>query len=53
LTSKDIKEIKLPELSTLYPPIAESSRLLIGCQRSEYSASVIARAVERFVTRTW
>lgn len=46
MTSKDIKEIKLPELSTLYPPIAESSRLLIGCQRSEYSASVIARAVE-------
>jgi hypothetical protein len=46
LTSKDIKEIKLPEISTLYPPITESSRLLIGCQRSEFSASAIAHAVE-------
>ncbi len=46
MTSKDIKEIKLPDLATLYPPVAESSRLLIGCQRSDFSASAIARAVE-------
>lgn len=30
----------------LFPPVAESSRLLVGCNIEDYSASRIARAVE-------
>lgn len=37
---------KFPEDSYLFPPVAESSRLLVGCRIEDYSASRIARAVE-------
>ncbi|MDE6853895.1 MAG: hypothetical protein K2J38_02450 [Muribaculaceae bacterium] len=37
---------KFPQNEYFYPPVAESSRLLIGCSREDYSASRIARAVE-------
>ena len=37
---------KFPQNDYFYPPVAESSRLLIGCSREDYSASRIARAVE-------
>lgn len=40
------KEIKFPENDYLFPSVAESSRLLVGCRRQDYSASRIARAVE-------
>ena len=39
-------KIKFPENEYLYPPVADSSRLLVGCRREDYSASRIARAVE-------
>lgn len=39
-------KIKFPENEYLYPPVADSSRLLVGCMREDYSASRIARAVE-------
>lgn len=29
-----------------YPPVEDTSRLLVGCSRADYSASRIARAVE-------
>ncbi|MCM1067685.1 MAG: hypothetical protein NC418_08965 [Muribaculaceae bacterium] len=35
-----------PEDTYLFPPVAESARLLVGCSREDYSASRIARAVE-------
>ena len=35
-----------PENEYLFPPVAESSRLLVGCRREDYSASRIAHAVE-------
>lgn len=35
-----------PDISRLYPPRLESSRLLAMCLPSDYSASRIARAVE-------
>lgn len=35
-----------PENEYLFPPVAESSRLLVGCNREDYSASRIAHAVE-------
>lgn len=35
-----------PENDYLFPPVAESSRLLVGCRREDYSASRIAHAVE-------
>lgn len=37
---------KFPENDYLFPPVHESSRLLVGCRREDYSASRIARAVE-------
>lgn len=37
---------KFPEDDYLFPPMAESSRLLVGCNKEDYSASRIARAVE-------
>ena len=40
------KPIIFPENEQLFPPVAESSRLLVGCRREDYSASRIARAVE-------
>lgn len=40
------KQIIFPENEQLFPPVAESSRLLVGCSREDYSASRIARAVE-------
>lgn len=39
-------KIKFPENEYLFPPVADSSRLLVGCRREDYSASRIARAVE-------
>lgn len=41
-----VKPTKFPENDYLYPPVAESSRLLLGCRREDYSASRIAHAVE-------
>lgn len=35
-----------PENDYLFPAVAESSRLLVGCRREDYSASRIAHAVE-------
>lgn len=35
-----------PELTRLFPPVEESSTLLLSCRRGDYSASRIARAVE-------
>lgn len=35
-----------PELARLFPPVEESSTLLLSCRRGDYSASRIARAVE-------
>lgn len=40
------KQIIFTENEQLFPPVAESSRLLVGCSREDYSASRIARAVE-------
>ncbi len=37
---------KFPENDYLFPPIPESSRLIVGCRREDYSASRIAHAVE-------
>ncbi|MDE5662273.1 MAG: hypothetical protein K2F91_03035 [Muribaculaceae bacterium] len=37
---------KFPEDEYFFPPVSESSRLLVGCRREDYSASRIARAVE-------
>lgn len=37
---------KFPENEYLFPAIGETSRLLIGCSREDYSASRIAHAVE-------
>lgn len=37
---------KFPENDYFFPPVGESSRLLVGCRREDYSASRIARAVE-------
>ncbi len=37
---------KFPENEYLFPTVADSSRLLIGCRREDFSASRIARAVE-------
>lgn len=40
------KETKKDEIGVLFPPNPESSRLLVGCRRVDYSASRIAHAVE-------
>ncbi len=39
-------KIKFPENDYLFPPMPDSSRLLVGCRSEDYSASLIARAVE-------
>ncbi|MDE6684329.1 MAG: hypothetical protein K2J94_04020, partial [Duncaniella sp.] len=54
MTSKDIISpneflpalSSTPSLERLFPPRDESSRLLVSCITSDYSASRIARAVE-------
>lgn len=43
MTSKDDT---MTDFNRLYPPVEESSRLLIGCRRSDYSASRISHAIE-------
>lgn len=40
------KQHKFPENDYLFPPVAESSRLLVACRPEDYSASRIAHAVE-------
>jgi len=40
------KAIKFSDPAALFPPVADSSRLLVGCRRADYSASRVARAVE-------
>lgn len=40
------KELKFQEGGALYPPRTDSSRLLLGCRRLDYSASRISTAVE-------
>lgn len=35
-----------PNMNRLFPPVDESSTLLVTCRRGDYSASRIARAVE-------
>lgn len=40
------KPIKFPENDYLFPSVEDSSRLLVGCRREDYSASRIAHAVE-------
>ncbi len=42
----DAKDIKIDQIEVFFPPVADSSRLLIGCSSSHYSASRIAQAVE-------
>lgn len=37
---------KFPDDIYFFPPVEESSRLLVGCNREDYSALRIARAVE-------
>lgn len=37
---------KFPDDAYFFPAVGESSRLLVGCRREDYSASRIARAVE-------
>ncbi|MDE6612746.1 MAG: hypothetical protein K2K22_09330 [Muribaculaceae bacterium] len=37
---------KFPDDKYFFPPVEESSRLLVGCNIEDYSASRIARAVE-------
>ncbi len=37
---------KFPVDDYFYPPVDDCSRLIVGCRRSDYSASRIARAVE-------
>lgn len=41
-----LNSIKFPENEYLFPVVPESSRLLVGCRREDYSASRIAHAVE-------
>ncbi len=41
-----LKELKFHEGGALYPPRDDSSRLLVGCRRLDYSASRISTAVE-------
>lgn len=40
------KEDKITDFEALFPSNGESARFLVGCRRSDYSASRIARAVE-------
>ena len=43
LASKDTKN---SQFEAFFPPNPDSSRLLVGCAPGDYSASLIARAVE-------
>ena len=43
LSAKDIKNLSAEQL---YAPAAEESLLLVGCRRTDYSASRMAHAVE-------
>lgn len=43
LTPKDLQSVQIAEL---FPPTTDESRILIGCKRRDYSASLISRAVE-------
>ena len=47
-TTKELvsKDFKTYQVDDLYPAIEGASHLLIGCRRTDYSASRIARAVE-------
>ncbi|MDE6311709.1 MAG: hypothetical protein K2L96_07840 [Muribaculaceae bacterium] len=40
------RELKFEEGGALYPAHPDSSRLLVGCRRTDYSASRISTAVE-------
>lgn len=40
------KDIIIPEINVLFPEIEDQSHLLVSCRRADYSASLIARAVE-------
>ncbi len=46
--TKDLaaKESKIDRTEAFFPPNPDSSRLLVGCAQSDYSASRIAHAVE-------
>ncbi len=41
-----MKASNFPQNDYLYPPVGESTRLLVGCRAEDYSASRIAHAVE-------
>ncbi|MCC8114527.1 MAG: hypothetical protein LIP03_11190 [Bacteroidales bacterium] len=43
LTPKDVQSTQIAEL---FPPTDDESRILVGCRRGDYSASMISRAVE-------
>lgn len=43
LSAKDIKKLSIEQL---FAPAADTSSLLVACDRREYSASRLARAVE-------
>lgn len=47
-TTKELqpKELKFPDFDSLFPAVPDSSRILAGCRRSDYSASRVATAVE-------
>lgn len=42
----NLRQHKFPENDYLFPAVGDSSRLLVGCRREDFSASRIARAVE-------
>lgn len=42
----NVKDMQCADMSVLFPPTPDESRLLVGCRRDDYSASLIARAVE-------
>lgn len=46
--TKDLlpKDTNSVEITRLFPPLADESRLLVECRRSDYSASIITRAIE-------
>lgn len=41
-----MNQTNFPQNDYLYPPLEESTRLLVGCRAEDYSASRIAHAVE-------
>jgi len=40
------KDTNSVDFARLFPPLADESRLLVECRRSDYSASIITRAIE-------